>query len=199
MIMPCVVKETASGIIRTTVEDEQFSRREIEICDSITRDVAMNVIRQLRYLANENDDDITLYISSNGGSVIDGLAIYDTMQIIGCDIVCIGVGEISSMATVLLAGGTHGKRYVYPNAKVMIHDPIVPEASGSALTVDSLAKRLMDTRRPLAEILADHTGRHVSEILENTVKDTFFTAKEAVEFGIADHVIKKHGGLKNVA
>ena len=192
---PCVIRDTAMGAFRSSLEDEAFARREIELEGAIDRAKAMDTIRALRFLAEEDTEKpVTLLINSEGGSVVDGLAIYDTMKALPCPVRTICLGEASSMAAIILAGGEKGHRCILPNAQVMIHDPILTGCGGPALTVDAISQRLMRTRKLVAGIMADCTGRSVEEILEKTAKDTFFAADEAVEFGLADSVIKTWGG-----
>lgn len=192
---PCVIRDTAMGAFRSSLEDEAFARREIELEGAIDRAKAMDTIRALRFLAEEDTEKpVTLLINSEGGSVVDGLAIFDTMQALPCPVRTICAGEASSMAAVILAGGSKGNRFILPNAQVMIHDPILTGCGGPALTVDAISQRLMRTRKLVAGIMAECTGRSVEEILEKTAKDTFFTADEAVEYGLVDSVIKTWGG-----
>lgn len=192
---PCVIRDTAMGAFRSSLEDEAFARREIELEGAIDRAKAMDTIRAMRFLAEENSEKpITLLINSEGGSVVDGLAIFDTMRALPCPVRTICAGEASSMAAVILAGGSKGNRFILPNAQVMIHDPILTGCGGPALTVDAISQRLMRTRKLVAEIMAECTGKSVEEILEKTAKDTFFTADEAVEYGLVDSVIKTWGG-----
>lgn len=192
---PCVIRDTAMGAFRSSLEDEAFARREIELEGAIDRAKAMDTIRAMRFLAEDNSEkQITLLINSEGGSVVDGLAIFDTMRALPCSVRTICAGEASSMAAVILAGGSKGNRFILPNAQVMIHDPILTGCGGPALTVDAISQRLMRTRKLVAEIMAECTGKSVEEILEKTARDTFFTANEAVEFGLVDSVIKTWGG-----
>ena len=192
---PCAIRDTALGAFRSPLEDEALARREIELEGAIDRAKAMDTIRALRFLAEENSEkQITLLINSEGGSVVDGLAIYDTVKVLPCPVRTICLGEASSMAAIILAGGAKGHRYMLPNAQVMIHDPILTGCGGPALTVDAISQRLMRTRRLVAEILAECTGKSVEEILEKTAKDSFFTADEAVKYGLVDTVIKTWGG-----
>ena len=195
MNRPCVIRDTAMGAFRSSLEDEAFARREIELEGAIDRAKAMDTIRAMRFLAEDNSEkQITLLINSEGGSVVDGLAIYDTMKALPCPVRTICAGEASSMAAVILAGGSKGNRFILPNAQVMIHDPILTGCGGPALTVDAISQRLMRTRKLVAEIMAECTGKSEEEILEKTARDTFFTANEAVEFGLVDSVIKTWGG-----
>lgn len=192
---PCVIHDTAQGVFRSSLEDEAFARREIELEGAIDRAKAMDTIRAMRFLAEDNSEkQITLLINSEGGSVVDGLAIFDTMRALPCPVWTICAGEASSMAAIILAGGSKGNRFILPNAQVMIHDPILTGCGGPALTVDAISQRLMRTRKLVAEIMAECTGKSVEEILEKTARDTFFTANEAVEFGLVDSVIKTWGG-----
>lgn len=160
--------------------------------------VAMETIRQLRYLAGEDAaKPITLVINSGGGEVVAGLAIYDTMRMLPCDVNTVCVGEASSMAALLFAAGAH--RCILPSAYVMIHDPLIGGSgvTGSALTVEAMTSRLMRIRQQVAEILAKHTGHSVEEVLDRTARDTYFSAQEAVQWGLADEVLTTWGGIGN--
>ena len=184
------------GLSRTTTTDEAFRRREVELTDEITTPVAMETIRQLRYLAGEDPTKaITLIINSPGGSVSDGLAIYDCMMALPCPVNTVCVGEACSMASLLFSAGAH--RAILPSATVMIHDPLVGGrgVTGSALSVEAMTARLMSIRRQVAEILARHTGHSVDEVLERTARDTYYTADEAVQWGLADEVLTAWGGI----
>ena len=197
---PCVVRGTAAGYLKTTLEDEQLSHRELEISRAIDRTAAMDTIRAMRYLDGEDSTKpILLLINSNGGSVIDGLVIYDTMQAIRSPVWTVCVGECSSMAAVILAGGDKGRRYALENAQVMIHDPLISgDCGGPALSVDAIAKRLMRTRRKVAEILSQCTGRKLDVVLTATARDTFFNAEQAKAFGLVDEIITDWGVLRHV-
>lgn len=176
--------------------DESFRRREVELSDTITVPVAMETIRQLRYLAGEDaTKPITLIVNSPGGSVSDGLAIYDTMMALPCPVNTVCVGEACSMASLLFSAGAH--RAILPSATVMIHDPLVGGrgVTGSALSVEAMTARLMAVRRKIAEILAQHTGHSVDEVLEQTARDTYYTAEDAVRWGLADEVLTAWGGV----
>lgn len=196
MNTPCVLRETAAGLTRTTTADESFRRREVELSEAITVPVAMETIRQLRYLAGEGAaKPITLVINSGGGEVVAGLAIYDTMRMLPCKVNTVCVGEASSMAALLFAAGAH--RCILPSAYVMIHDPLLTGCGGTALSVEAVASRLMRTRRQVAEILAQHTGHSVDEVLEQTARDTYYSGEEAVQWGLADEVLTTWGGIGN--
>ena len=196
MIEPCVIRETAYGWQRSTLIDESFAAREIELSGPIGTDIAMSVIRQLRWLSGQSaGTPITLMINSPGGEVAAGLAIYDTMQALACPINTVCVREASSMAALIFAAGKH--RTILPSATVMIHDPLLSGMGGSALSVEETAKRLMQTRKRVAEILAKHTGHNVDEVLERTAKDTYFSVVEAVQWGLADEILTAWGGIAN--
>lgn len=192
--VPVIIRETAHGAYSLTLADKLFAQREILLEGGIDRAKAMDTINQLRILAEEGNTPITLLINSPGGDVVSGFAIYDTMHAIPCDVRTICIGEASSMAAIILAGGTKGCRAMLPNSEVMIHDPILTGCGGPALTVEAISQRLMRTRRQAAQALADCTGRTVDEILEKTAKDCFFIAEEAVEFGLVDSILTSFGG-----
>ena len=194
MYNPCVMTETASGVERTTLADQAFARREVELTGMIDVPTAMETIRQLRYLAGQDGNkSITVLINSPGGEVVAGLAIYDTMRALPCSVNTVCVGEAASMAAVLFAAGSH--RSILPSAYVMVHDPLLTGCGGTALSVDAIAARLMRVRRQVAEILARHTGHSVEEVLDVTGRDTYFDADEAVAWGLADEVLTAWGGL----
>ena len=196
MTIPCVLRETASGLSRTTTADEAYRHREVELSDAITVPVAMEIIRQMRVLAGQDaEKPITLVISSPGGEVVAGLAIYDTMMALPCPIYTVCVGEAASMASLLFAAGKH--RSILPSATVMVHDPLIGGSgvTGSALTVEAMTSRLMRIRQQVAERLARHTGHTVDEVLDKTARDTYFAAKEAVQWGLADEILEHWGGF----
>ena len=189
--IPAIIRETSEGTARIPIADTMFQRREIWISGEINSELADAVISQILHLDAENPDaEITLYIDSPGGSVTAGLAIYDVMQAVSADIRTVCVGTAASMAAVLFAAGD--RREILRHGEVMIHDPLVSGGiSGSALTVQEKSNRLMDKRKVLSGILAEHTGKDIKQIHKVTAKDTYFSAEEAVEFGLADAVIKK--------
>jgi ATP-dependent Clp protease protease subunit len=148
------------------------------------------VVAQLLFLESENPDkDINLYINSPGGVVSSGLAIYDTMQFIRCDVSTMCLGQAASMGAVLLAAGTKGKRYCLPHSRVMIHQPL-GGFQGQASDIDIHAKEILKTRSLLNEILAKHTGQDVENISDKTDRDNFMGPNEAVEFGLVDTVLE---------
>lgn len=189
--IPAIIRETSEGTARIPIADIMFQRREIWLTGEITSEVADAVISQILHLdAEDPDAEITMYIDSPGGSVTAGLSIYDVMQAVSADIHTVCVGTAASMAAVLFASGD--RREILRHGEVMIHDPLVSGGiSGSALTVQDKSNRLMDKRKLLCGILAQHTGKSVKQIYKVTAKDTYFGAEEAVAFGLADSIVEK--------
>ncbi len=160
--------------------------------------VANAVVAQLLFLQMEDPKkDVNVYINSPGGSVTSGMAIYDTMQFLKCDVVTYCLGQAASMATVLLAAGTKGKRYALPNSRVMIHQP-TGGASGQTSDISIAAKEIIRWRKVLNEILAKHTGKSADQIEKDSDRDYFMTALEAKEYGIVDNVIEKQEEVSKV-
>ena len=147
------------------------------------------VVAQLLFLESEDPSkDIQLYINSPGGSVTAGMAIYDTMNYVKCDVSTICIGMAASMGAFLLAGGAKGKRYALPNAEIMIHQPS-GGAQGQATDIKIVADRIIETRRKLNQILAENTGKPLSVIEQDTERDHYMSAEEAVQYGLIDHVV----------
>lgn len=189
-MLPNIFKETSNGYFHFTLLEEFLSKREIYCLGDINAESANSLILQLKYLEQEDSQaEITLYINSPGGGVSDGLAIYDVMKTISCPIRTVCIGRAASMGALLFAAGD--TREIYPHSKVMIHDPLVAGngLQGSASLVHSQAQSLMKTRAIIAEILARHTGQTLKQIYKKTSSDTWFTAEEAVAFGLADAII----------
>lgn len=186
---PCIIRETSEGTTRIPILDEMFQRREIQCTGEINRESVYSMILQLRYLqAQDPEKEITIYINSPGGSVADGLALIDTMAALRCPIRTVCMGTAASMAALIFVSGN--ERDIMPHARVMIHDPLISGGvGGSALKLDAIAKDLMRTREITAQILSDYTGHSIEEVYEKTANDTYFSAKEAMEWGLADHII----------
>ena len=185
---PHIVKETSNGMFVCRIEDDMLLHREIECTGEINADSVNSLIRQIRYLARQApDDEISIYINSPGGEVSSGLALYDVMKSVNCPIRTVCVGTAASMGAVLFAAGD--RRDMLPHAQVMVHDPLVMRTGGSALQLKNMSESLMRTRENIARILAEHTGKSLDEIYEKTAEDSWFTAAEAVEFGLADRII----------
>ena len=186
-IIPSILKESSAGFVQRSITDELFEKRQIELVGDITPESAHCIIMQLRYLESVSNEEITLFVNSNGGDVASGLAVYDIMKSINCPIRAVCIGTAASMAAVLFSSGD--TREMFEHSRIMIHDPLICGVNGSALSVDNTAKQLMKTRDILAKILAQNTGRSIDEILARTSADCYFDAKEAVEFGLADRII----------
>ncbi|MBR6452539.1 MAG: ATP-dependent Clp protease proteolytic subunit [Lachnospiraceae bacterium] len=190
MNIPDVIKETSDGYFRSSILDEMLGRREVNCIGEIDMERVNGLIVQLLQLEKEDPDaQITMYINSPGGSVVDGLALYDVMQAISCPIRTVCVGMAYSMGAILFAAGD--KRDMLPHSKIMIHDPLVTHIGGSALQVQTESKKLLDVRRATNEILAKHTGKTIRQIEAKTCRDCYFTAEEAVKFGLADSIIER--------
>lgn len=187
--MPCVVRETSEGVTRIPIVEEMYQRREIQLVGDIDQESASNAILQLRHLqAQDAHKEITIYINSPGGSVPYGLALIDVMAAISCPIRTVCMGTAASMAALIFASGQ--ERDMMPHARAMIHDPLLAGGvGGSALKLDAIAKDLMHTREVTAKILAERTGHTLEEVFEKTAQDTYFSAEEALEWGLADKII----------
>lgn len=185
---PKILRETSRGIEAYSILDEMLSHREVECVGEINADSVYALCRQLRHLQREDPDrEITMFINSPGGSLSDGLALYDVMKGLSCRIRAVCLGTAASMGAVLFAAGD--QRDILPHGKVMIHDPLIGRTGGSALTLQEISQDLMQTRQHMGELLAQCTGRTLEEIFEKTRRDTYFTAQEAVDFGLADRII----------
>jgi len=168
-----------------------LSSRIVLLTGPINEDVADVVVSQLFFL--ESDDpgrDIFFYLNSPGGEVTAGLAIYDTMQYVSCDVATICLGQAASMAAVLLAGGAKGKRMAFPNARMMIHQPL-GGAQGQASDMEIQVKEMCRIKQRLNEILVEHTGQPIKVIEKDTDRDFYLTAEEAVEYGLVDQVVAR--------
>ncbi len=188
---PRIIKETSAGDFAYDIRDEMLSHREVECVGEINAQSVYSLCRQLRYLERRDPEaGITMYINSPGGEVNSGLALYDVMQGLSCPVRTVCVGQTASMGAVLFAAGT--ERDILPHGQVMIHDPLISGGvGGSALAVQDISKSLLRTRETLCDILARHTGKSRKEIYRKTAKDTWFSAREAVDFGLADRIVDK--------
>ena len=184
---PLILQETNNGYSTYGIEDEMLTNRKIFCVGEISAESVNSLILQLMYLESQDaEKEITLYINSGGGEVSSGLALYDVMSTISCPIRTVCVGLAASMGAVLFAAGN--KREMLPHSKIMIHDPLTPNMSGDALRIQQLSNGLMETRTMLAGILARHSGKSIKQILNKTVRDCYFSAEEAIKFGLADSV-----------
>ena len=187
--VPYVVEQTPQGARQVDLYSRLLSARIIVLTGVINDDVADIVVSQLFYLESEDPDkDIFFYINSPGGQVTAGLAIYDTMQYVSSDIVTICFGQAASMGAVLLAGGTKGKRMAFPNARMMIHQPL-GGAEGQASDMEIQVKEMSRIKKRLNEILVQHTGQSIKVIERDTDRDFYLTAEDAVKYGLIDNVI----------
>ena len=190
-LVPYVVEQTSRGERSYDIFSRLLNDRIIILSQEVNSTTASLIVAQLLYLeAQDPDKDIQFYINSPGGSVTDGMAIYDTMQYIKCDVSTICVGMAASMGAFLLSSGTKGKRLALPNAEIMIHQP----SAGTQGQITDMAihlKRLEVIKKRLNAILADNTGRSVEEITAACERDNFMTAEEAVAYGLIDKVIDK--------
>jgi len=191
-VIPYVIEQTSRGERSYDIYSRLLKERMIFLGEEVT-DVSANVIiAQLLFLEGEDPEkDIHLYINSPGGSVSAGLAIYDTMQYIKCDVSTICVGMAASMGAFLLSGGAKGKRYALPNAEIMIHQPL-GGAKGQATDIKIAAEHILKTRERLNKILAANTGQSLEQIEIDTERDNFMSAQEAKEYGLVDEVIASH-------
>ena len=189
-LVPYVIEQSARGERSYDIFSRLLKDRIIFLGEEVT-DVAANIIvAQLLFLeAEDPDKDIHLYINSPGGSVTAGLAIYDTMQYIKCDVATYCMGMAASMGSFLLSGGTKGKRYAMPNSEIMIHQPS-GGAQGQATEIQIAAEHILKIRTRLNQILAENTGQPLDVIRIDTERDNFMSAEEAKEYGLIDEVIK---------
>jgi ATP-dependent Clp protease protease subunit len=190
MLVPIVVEQTGRGERSYDIYSRLLKERIIFLGTAIDDTVANLVIAQLLFLQSEDPEkDISVYINSPGGVVTAGLAIYDTMQFLKCDITTYCVGQAASMGAVLLAAGAQGKRYALPNARIMIHQPL-GGAQGQASDINIQAQEIMRIKQILNTILADHSGRSIKDLEKDTDRDNFMSADQAVEYGLVDEVVE---------
>ncbi|OGL64463.1 ATP-dependent Clp endopeptidase, proteolytic subunit ClpP [Candidatus Uhrbacteria bacterium RIFCSPLOWO2_01_FULL_47_24] len=191
ILIPTVIEKEAYGERAYDIYSRLLKDRIIFLGDAISDHMANIVIAQLLFLESQDKEkDIKLYINSPGGSVTAGLAIYDTMQYIKSDVSTICVGLAASMAAVLLAGGAKGKRFVLPNSEILIHQ-VMGGAEGQAADIKIRAERILRIRDRLNQILSTHTGQPLEKIDQDTDRDRFMTAQDAVSYGLVDRIIKK--------
>jgi ATP-dependent Clp protease, protease subunit len=189
-LIPMVIESTGRGERAYDIYSRLLKDRVIFIGGEIEDDMANLVIAQLLFLQNENADaDISIYINSPGGVITSGMAIYDTMQFVGCPVATYCLGQAASMASVLLAAGAKGKRFVLPNSRILIHQPL-GGARGTATDINIQAEEILRMRQRLNEILSHHTGQSVAKIEEDADRDHFMSSEEAVQYGLADQIIQ---------
>jgi ATP-dependent Clp protease protease subunit len=189
MLIPMVIEQSSRGERAYDIYSRLLKDRIIFMGETVEDSMANTIIAQMLFLESEDPDkDINLYLNSPGGVTTSGMAIYDTMQYIRPDIATICVGQSASLAALLLAAGTKGKRYALPNSRIMIHQPL-GGMQGQATDIDIHAKEMLKTRDTLNRILAKHTGQDIKKIQRDTERDFFMSSDEAKEYGIVDKVI----------
>ncbi len=189
-LVPMVVEQSARGERSYDIFSRLLKERVIFLVGEVEDHMANLIVAQMLFLESENPDkDIHLYINSPGGSVTAGLAIYDTMQFIKCDVSTMCVGQAASMGAFLLNAGTQGKRYALPNARVMIHQPL-GGFQGQASDIEIHAKEIIDIKKRLNSIMAKHSGQELENIEQATDRDNFMTAAEAKDYGLIDQVLE---------
>jgi ATP-dependent Clp protease protease subunit len=191
-LVPMVVEQSARGERSFDIYSRLLNERIIFLGSAVDDQVANLVVAQLLHLESQDPDkDVSLYINSPGGVVYSGLAIYDTMQFIKCDVQTICFGIAMSMGSLLLAGGAPGKRLALPNSRILIHQPS-GGFQGQASDIEIHAKEALELRRHLDEIYARHTGQSVEQVHDDMDRDRFFTAQQALDYGLVDRVISSH-------
>ena len=188
-LIPIVVEQTNRGERSWDIYSRLLNERIIMLGSPIMDEVANVIVAQFLYLESQDPDkDIHFYINSPGGSVTAGLAIYDCMQLIRSSVKTYCIGQCASMAAWLLASGTKGKRCALPNARIMIHQPL-GGAGGQATDIDIQAQEIINLKKKMTRILANHTGRDFEKVLRDIDRDKFMSAEEALEYGIVDEII----------
>ncbi len=196
-LVPYVIEQTSRGGERSyDIYSRLLKERIIFLADEVNDQTASLVVAQLLFLESEDPNkDIQLYINSPGGSVTAGMAIYDTMNYIKCDVSTICIGMAASMGAFLLSSGAEGKRLALPNAEVMIHQPS-GGAKGQATEIQIVAENILKTKKKLNEILAANTGQSVEKIAEDTERDNFMSAEEAKAYGLIDEIVESRNAAK---
>lgn len=188
-LIPIVVEQSSRGERSYDIYSRLLKERVIFLVGPVDDHVANVIVAQMLFLESENPDkDISFYINSPGGSVTAGLAIYDTMQFINCDVSTMCIGQAASMGALLLAGGAKDKRYCLPHSRMMIHQPL-GGVQGQASDIEIHAKEILQIRERLNKILSDHTGQTMETIARDTDRDNFMSGPESVEFGLIDKVL----------
>jgi len=191
-LVPYVIEQTSRGERSYDIYSRLLKERIIFLGEEVNDVTASLVVAQLLFLeAEDPEKDIHLYINSPGGSITAGMAIYDTMQFVKCDVSTTCIGMAASMGAFLLAGGTKGKRYALPNAEIMIHQPL-GGAQGQATEIEIAAKHILQIKERMNRILSENTGMPYEDVCKDTERDNWKTAEEAKEYGLVDEVIYSH-------
>ncbi len=189
-LVPYVLEQTSRGERSYDIYSRLLKDRIIFLGEEVNETTASLVVAQLLYLESEDSSkDISLYINSPGGSVTAGMAIYDTMKYIKCDVSTICIGMAASMGAFLLSGGTKGKRYALPNAEIMIHQPL-GGAQGQATEIEIAAQHILKTKKKLNQMIADNCGKSIEEVEKDTDRDNWMSAEEAVAYGLIDKIVE---------
>ena len=189
---PSIEVESVNGTREVSLTTRHLMNRNVFLQGPIASDMANQLLSQLLYLEQELEEPVTIYINSPGGEVNAGLVIYDAIQGSNLEINMICTGMAASMAAILLAGGQKGNRYILEHSKVMIHEPLLANGvGGSATSIKNISESILETRKIVNGILAEHTGKSIEEINEATSFDNYMNAKEAIEFGICDAITKQ--------
>ncbi len=197
-LIPMVIEQSSRGERAYDIYSRLLKDRIIFLGTAMNDEIANLIIAQLLFLESEDPDkDINFYVNSPGGLVTAGLAVYDTMQYIKPDITTVCIGQAASMGAVLLAAGTHGKRYSLPNSRILIHQPM-GGFQGQASDIEIQAKEILRMKDRLNQILVEHTGKKIEEIQKDTDRDFFMSGVEAKVYGIVDHVIANRDDLDNL-
>ncbi len=190
-LVPYVIENEGNGERTYDIYSRLLKDRIIFLSGEINTEMANSIIAQLLFLnAQDKEKDIVMYINSPGGMVTAGFGIYDTMNHISCDVVTVCIGMAASMGAFLLSSGTKGKRFALPNSEVMIHQPL-GGARGQATDIQIVAQNILKTKHKLAEILSKNTGQSFEKIIEDTERDNYLSAEEAVAYGLVDKVLEK--------
>ena len=196
MLVPTVIEQTARGERAYDIYSRLLKDRIIMLSGEINDQMANSIIAQLLFLdAQDNTKDISLYINSPGGVITSGLAIMDTMNFIKSDVSTIAIGMAASMASILLTSGTKGKRFALPNSTVLIHQPL-GGAQGQQTEIEIAATEILKTRKMINEILAKNSGQPIEKINQDTERDHYLTAQEAVDYGLLDGIMENNSSLK---
>jgi len=190
-LIPYVIEQSARGERSYDIYSRLLKERVVFLVGQVEDVMANVIVAQLLFLESENPDkDIHLYINSPGGSVTAGLAIYDTMQFISCDVSTICTGQAASMGALLLTGGAPGKRYCLPHSRMMIHQPL-GGVQGQASDIEIHAREILSIRERLNKIMAHHTGQPIERISQDTDRDNFMSGEEAIKYGLIDEILSK--------
>jgi len=198
-LVPMVVEQSPRGERAFDIYSRLLRERIVFLGTPVSDDIASVIVAQLLFLeAEDPEKDITFYINSPGGVVTAGMAIYDTMQYINCDVATLCMGQAASMGAFLLAAGAEGKRFALPNSRIMIHQPL-GGFQGQATDIDIHAKEILRMRSDLNKLLSQHTGKSVKKIEQDTERDNFMSAEEAVKYGLIDKVLVRREDAKEDA